>query len=242
MNDLQLAFDEQPRSRCGKCANCAPHLQIPVQGSFDDLESAKTFLDTRIYPIKPKKKWPDKMQMPYYGFKGKIESELVAQPGRALALWRDLHFGELVVQGKEHGRFGDVLLAAGKRIVENWPEVKAATWVTYVPSASGSNAVQLFAKELAQKLDLPFYDVLGILDRSGKEQKLMSNSHFQAMNLDGRFEVFLEANKGPIQSCILVDDVVASGWTMTVCSALLAQAGVEQVFPLALALNSSRMD
>jgi ATP-dependent DNA helicase RecQ len=42
--------------------------------------------------------------------------------------------------------------------------------------------------------------------------------------------------------CYLVDDVIDSGWTFTVAAALLRQAGCPEVFPLALAMNSPRMD
>ena len=47
------------------------------------------------------------------------------------------------------------------------------------------------------------------------------------------------APKGP---CLLVDDMVDSRWTFTVAAAVLRQAGCGAVFPLALALNSPRMD
>jgi ATP-dependent DNA helicase RecQ len=36
----------------------------------------------------------------------------------------------------------------------------------------------------------------------------------------------------------LVDDMVDSGWTFTVCAALLRQAGSGPVFPVALAQTS----
>ena len=39
---------------------------------------------------------------------------------------------------------------------------------------------------------------------------------------------------------ILVDDVVDSKWTLTVCGYLLMQSGCEQVVPFALADSSSK--
>ena len=42
------------------------------------------------------------------------------------------------------------------------------------------------------------------------------------------------------QKLILVDDVVDSKWTLTVCGYLLMQAGCEQVIPFALADSSSK--
>ena len=44
------------------------------------------------------------------------------------------------------------------------------------------------------------------------------------------------------KTCLLVDDMIDSGWTFTVAAALLRNEGCATVFPLALALNSPRMD
>ena len=41
---------------------------------------------------------------------------------------------------------------------------------------------------------------------------------------------------------LLIDDMIDSGWTFTVASALLNQADCSAVYPMALALNSPRMD
>lgn len=46
----------------------------------------------------------------------------------------------------------------------------------------------------------------------------------------------------PAEPCFLVDDMTDSGWTFTVAAAVLRKAGCSAVFPLALALNSPRMD
>jgi len=54
------------------------------------------------------------------------------------------------------------------------------------------------------------------------------------------FQVNLESM--PVMPCFLVDDMVDSRWTLTVASALLGQAGCKAVYPIALALNSPRMD
>ena len=68
----------------------------------------------------------------------------------------------------------------------------------------------------------------------------MQNSFQQARNLDGVFELKPEFEAcGP---CFLVDDMTDSGWTFTVAAGLLRRGGCEAAFPLALALNSPRMD
>ena len=44
------------------------------------------------------------------------------------------------------------------------------------------------------------------------------------------------------KNILLVDDVVDSKWTFTVCGYRLMEAGAEKVFPFALADSSNRED
>ena len=66
-------------------------------------------------------------------------------------------------------------------------------------------------------------------------QKQMNNAYHQAKNLDGVFDVS-GSKSGPV---LLVDDVIDSGWTVTVISALLRKDGSGPVFPVALATTGS---
>jgi ATP-dependent DNA helicase RecQ len=92
---------------------------------------------------------------------------------------------------------------------------------------------------LAAALKLPFHACIKKA-KANPAQKEMQNSFQQAHNLDGVFVV--ETGSVPIGPCLLVDDMTDSGWTFTVAAAVLRQAGCVAVFPLALALNSPRMD
>ena len=62
-----------------------------------------------------------------------------------------------------------------------------------------------------------------------------SNRFHQCRNLDGVFVINQPIPNTPV---LLVDDVVDSGWTLTVLAALLQQANSGVVFPLALASSS----
>jgi ATP-dependent DNA helicase RecQ len=63
------------------------------------------------------------------------------------------------------------------------------------------------------------------------EQKTMRNSFQQANNIFNAFEIKGECPAGPV---LLIDDMVDSRWTFTVCGFLLQKAGSGPVFPFAL--------
>jgi ATP-dependent DNA helicase RecQ len=64
------------------------------------------------------------------------------------------------------------------------------------------------------------------------EQKTMANSTQQARNVDGA--LLLDGEPVPGGPVLLVDDMVDSRWTLTICSWLLRQGGVGEVWPIVL--------
>jgi ATP-dependent DNA helicase RecQ len=103
-----------------------------------------------------------------------------------------------------------------------------------VPSLGKPELVKDFARRLAQKLGLDCIESLVDVDKDRPPQKEMQNSPQQALNMDGAFVIApnVEFPKGPV---LLVDDIVDSGWTLTVAGYLLRADGVESVVPMALA-------
>ena len=185
---------------------------------------AVAYLRRTSSPIEPRKQWP--------GGK-KIAEDLRAAPGRALSLYRDAGWGELVYQGKyRDGRFADELVDACKRMVRAWHPEPVPTWVTAIPSWGKPELVPGFARRLARALDLEFHDVL---QRTADvpEQKEMENNYYKARNAYKSLVVQNEPPSGPV---LLVDDIVYSRWTMTVAAYRLRSNGSGEVFPLALSL------
>jgi ATP-dependent DNA helicase RecQ len=68
--------------------------------------------------------------------------------------------------------------------------------------------------------------------RPARPQKEMQNSAQQFRNVDGAFEVEGPIPAGPV---LLIDDIVDSGWTLTVVGVALREAGAGSVYPFALA-------
>ena len=80
-----------------------------------------------------------------------------------------------------------------------------------------------------------FYDVVAKRFQN-EQQKYQQNRFHQCKNLDGVFSVDPGLPEGPV---FLLDDVVDSGWTMTVIAALLKKQGVSYVYPIALASSAT---
>ena len=85
------------------------------------------------------------------------------------------------------------------------------------------------------KLQLPFVDAIHKI-KNNEPQKNQQNRFHQCQNLDGVFEISGNIPETPV---LLVDDIIDSGWTVTVLAALLRQAGSGPVFPVALTSTSA---
>lgn len=92
-----------------------------------------------------------------------------------------------------------------------------------------------FTERLAKACKLPFVTLL--TKKNSYPQKSMANSFYQCKNVRDSFSLISGVENIP-KRVILVDDIVDSKWTMTVCGYLLSQAGCEIVFPFALADSS----
>jgi len=232
---LSAALDDPNPAACGKCAVCLGYPLLPETCSLKQINQAIQYLRRSDQVIEPRKQWVSQA-LPTYGFSGKIQDNLRAEEGRALSVWGDAGWGELVKQGKyRDNRFDDALVQGAFEMIQRWQPQPFPTWVTFVPSLDRPELVPNFAQRLAQMLGLLFVPVVRKV-RPTQLQKTMRNSYQQAHNLDGAFAV--DTWTGMKDSVFLVDDLVDSRWTFTVIAALLRRAGSGLVFPLALSLNS----
>lgn len=238
---LQAALDDPAPTACGKCRNCNPSLLLDESYDTDLANRAQQFLRKRYQLITPRKQWPAKDMFQYSPLGAfRISVSLQAEEGRALSFWRDSSWGQLVAQGKyQVNRFDDELVTACVEMIQTWAPNPAPQWITCIPSLNHPELVPDFATRLAVALGLPFVSCIKKI-RDNKQQKCMENSYQQVKNLDGVFTIPLESVDN--RPCLLVDDMIDSGWTFTVASALLRQAGCSAVYPMALAKLSTGMD
>ena len=198
----------------------------------DKLREANIFLKRYHLPINPRKQWPNG-GLKHSNNHGKIAKSYQANSGKVLSLLGDAGLGDLVNVGKNQQQyFSDELIDACVVMFKEWDPQPAPTWVTCVPSLRNPTLVPDFAKRLAQALNLSFRVAIEKTD-SRPEQNKFNNSFQQARNVDGSLApVRDQILSGPV---LLVDDVILSGWTLTISSWLLRKNGSGEVWPLALA-------
>jgi ATP-dependent DNA helicase RecQ len=231
MGFLRKALDDPETAACGVCSECRGTMPIPATAPTGLIAEAARFLRHAEMPLEPKKQVPAGA-FPVYGFRGNLPAALRAQQGRILSRWGDAGWGRQVADDKHDGHFRDALVEAAAQMLEQrWLPQPVPAWLTCVPSHRHPDLVPSLARRLADRLGLPF---LAIIDkvRGHAPQKQQQNRFHQCHNLDGVFTLSQAPPSGPV---LLLDDVVDSGWTLTVLAALLRQAGSGPVFPLALA-------
>lgn len=228
---VTACLDDEHPVDCGRCANCLGHELISSQVSPENLRRAAEYLDGLILPIEPRKMWAASEKVKG----GKIA--YLNEPGLCLSKYGDAGYGELVKEDKygRTGSFREELVGKSASLLRPLIAEHQIMAVTSVPSLR-SGMVTDFSRRLAERLGLPFVETLKKL--SAQQQKTMENSAHQCANA---YESFQLIPGVPIpRRVLLVDDVVDSGWTLTVCGYRLREAGCEAVYPYALADSKQR--
>lgn len=229
MSFLREALNDNNIVQCGKCENCNPQGTLDQSSSQENGIKAAEFLKHHAMPIEARKQFP-KDAFPDYGFTTKLPETLRAEEGRTLSKWEDAGWGRLVAEGKRNNHFSDKLVDAMEEMIIKWNPLSHPTWITCVPSLKHTTLVPDFARRLAIRLKIPFYEVITKISHNNP-QKTMQNSYHQCHNLDGAFKI---ENIQSTEAVFLVDDIVDSKWTFTVLSALLRRSGIQAVLPIAL--------
>ncbi len=239
MDYLRIALDDKVDVPCGQCANCLGRPVVDVQLQPEKVHRAATFTRQAEAPIKPKKQVAAGA-FEIYGFnglRGNLPKALQAQEGRVLSRWGDAGWGSMVKDDKHANYFRDELVVASAEMIRGrWHPEDYPTWVCCVPSLNHPELVPNFAMRLATELGVPFVDAISKVQEN-QPQKDQQNRFHQCRNLDGAFHIKIPVPDG---SVLLVDDIVDSGWTLTVLAALLQQAGSGKVYPVALASTSTK--
>ena len=227
MKYIAEKLDDVNAKVCGKCSNCRG-LFFDERVGAETVQRAQQFIKSKFGVIEPRKQFPDKT---------KIESEFQFKGGIVLSNYADAGYGMAVQKGKYvDGYFSDELVDASVKILSEFIKNNNIEWITPVTSKRHQQLVPDFAKRLADKLDIGYFE--GIKKLDAEEQKKFENSDGQYKNANDSFEI-IQIKK---ENILLVDDMVDSRWTFTVCTIKMREMGSGDIYPFALANTAGRGD
>lgn len=227
MELLRRELDDPGAQPCGRCQNCTGR-RLSLDVDPDVVRAASDHLRLAILPIRPRKRMPATRGSPPRA----IPPEEQLEEGRALSVYNDGGWGALVRRGKYvDGWYGDELVAAAADLIRKWTPDPPPAWITCVPSLRHPELVGSLAERLASRLGLPFHSLIR-KSRETAPQKDMENSAQQVSNVREVFQINTEV---PSEPALLVDDIIDSGWTLTVIGGLLRRSGSGPVYPFVLA-------
>ncbi|GAA0658010.1 DEAD/DEAH box helicase [Kitasatospora atroaurantiaca] len=258
MEFLRRQLDDEEAVPCGRCDNCAG-ARHTAEVSAEALDAARAALGRPGVTFEPRRLWPTGMDALGVALKGRIPAGEQAETGRALGRLSDIGWGNrLRTMLAEHAPDGPAptevvdalvsVLADWARGPGGWagPEgsdgSRPARPVGVVTMASGTRPVlvESLGAQIAAIGRLP---LLGRIEyaagrpphgpRSNSAQRLHSLAG--TLLVPDELRSALAAASGPV---LLVDDLVDSGWTVTVAARLLRKAGASAVLPLVLAVQA----
>ncbi|GAB2735616.1 DEAD/DEAH box helicase [Kitasatospora kifunensis] len=253
MEFLRRQLDDEQAVPCGRCDVCAgPRHSESV--SAQALEAARAALGRPGVSFEPRRLWPTGMEALGVPLKGRIPAEEQALVGRALGRLSDIGWGgrlrTLLAEGAPDCAVPKDVLDALVTVLADWargpggwagsaPETDRPVGVVTMASASRPELVSTLGARIAEIGRLPLLGRIEYADgrppygaRSNSAQRL--NSLAGALVLPAELTNALAATPGPV---LLVDDLVDSGWTVTVAARLLRRAGARAVLPLVLAVQ-----
>ncbi|MFY1697525.1 DEAD/DEAH box helicase [Solwaraspora sp. WMMA2101] len=249
MEFLRHCLDDPQAQPCGRCDRCAGGW-LPTEVSPEALRAAETFLGRAGVEIAPKKLWPTGLEAVGVPLRGRIGPDEQALPGRAVGRLSDLGWGsrlrDLLGPGRPDAALPPDVAAGVIDVLRDWargsqPWPARPVGIVAVASRTRPQLVASTAGRIAEVGRLP---LLGAVEPGWAQPPSAAGRGNSAQRVRTLHDAFtappelaaaLSGLTGPV---LLVDDLVDSGWTMTVVARLLRQAGAPAVLPLALATTN----
>jgi ATP-dependent DNA helicase RecQ len=226
--------DVESTTRCGRCDTCGG-LQLSTSVSDGAVDEARTRLARPGVVVEPRAMWPTALANLGLELRGRIGD--AAEPGRAVARLTDLGHGqalrELFAEPPIDQRVPDGLVQAVVKVLHDWrPHVDG---IVVVESATRPILTSDLAEGLSRFLKKPVVGRWAIADPTVEPGQGAMNSAQRVAAVTRRYRLDGDVPAAPV---LLVDDQVATGWTITLAARALRQAGATEVLPLVLATRS----
>ena len=152
--------------------------------------------------------------------------------------YSDKDVRNLVLEIKYNRRFKPTRLFAtlAAEAVKNDPDFPEFDVITHCPRTPhkkrlmGYDHSQMFAKYLAEKLDIPYAELIK-RHEGGKEQKKTKNIKERTQNIQNKFYINKKRSPKGLR-VLIVDDIITSGSTAKACAEVLVKAGAMKVMAL----------
>jgi ATP-dependent DNA helicase RecQ len=235
LDDPTIDADE----RCGRCDNCTG-TRFGADVDAAEAEETRALLMRPGVELAPRKQWPSGLAKLGVDLSGRITDG--AASGRVIGRLTDLGWGARLRalltdrDGADVEAPADVVDAAIKVLAAwNWPVRPTAVM------ALDSERHPLLISSLSRRLaELGRLTDLGTLRYAPQRRPVAAaNSAYRVAALADSWSPSdggaIRAAGGPV---LLVDDVVDTGWTLTMAARVVRAAGAPEVLPFALASTS----
>ncbi len=241
MRFLREQLDDPYAGECGRCDRCAGPW-YPTDVPEAALTAARAHLGRAGVVVEPRRMWPAGGAAIGIPLSGKIPATEQAEPGRVVGRLSDLGWGGRLrdLLAGDDGPVTDEVFQAAVAVLAGWGWERRPAGVVSVASRTRPALVSSLARRLAE---------VGRLVHAGEVVRVAGGGPRTDSNSAQRLRAVHDAFAVPEDVAaavkaldgapvLLVDDLIASGWTMTVVTRLLRRSGSGPVLPLALALDA----
>jgi ATP-dependent DNA helicase RecQ len=218
------------------------HFWKAPKVSAETMDELRVYLDCSGIAIAPRALWPTGLPAIGVDLKGRISSDESASPGRALARLTDLGWGEelrmLLESAHADTPVPERVLNQALKVLRDWAQMSGPqpSGVVAIRSHRRDRIVRELSEFVAARRNLPFWGEISTTNLPPKAGA--SNSARRVAALHRRFQVSEQLAvrcRDAKAGVMLVDDLVDTGWTMTLAARALRLAGARSVVPFALA-------
>jgi ATP-dependent DNA helicase RecQ len=220
-------------TRCGRCDNCGG-ARYSAEVDSTAIDAARDQLQRPGVELTPRKQWPTGMNKLGVDLTGRINEG--PSVGRTIGRLTDLGWGARLKRllDEPDGPVPDEVLRAAVTVLAAWPWETRPTAVMGLDSLTRPLLIGSVVDGLSR---LGRLTNLGTLSYAPDRRPVTAmNSAYRVAALDNSWAApepsVLAVLDGPV---LLVDDVIDTGWTMTMATRVLRRAGATEVLPFTLA-------
>ncbi|GAB3298762.1 RecQ family ATP-dependent DNA helicase [Parasphingorhabdus pacifica] len=242
MDFLRRQLDDPHAEACGRCDNCTGD-SYSAEVEDQAVQHAEERLRRPGVELTPRKMWPSGLDALDVPVSGRLAAGEQASQGRAVGRLTDIGWGnrlrDLLGTSSPDQDLPEDLFKACVQVLAAWDWEQRPAGVVALESRTRPRLVRNLASQIASIGRLP---LLGeVTTNPNTAPKRATNSAQRVASLWQQFKVpddlaaALSDLDGPV---LLMDDYADSGWTVTVVSRLLRQAGAPAVLPFTLATTN----